>query len=178
MPGLHRTPEGLGTDLQPKNGQTRGYSAVGRQGRMFLLCYSPEWGAGSRPPTPGVQPPYPRPNFPSLPPPPFFPIFFFFLGYLRPKLGAIWSSLSPCTVINPILLTSAPNSDFLPPPPAHLIPAPRPFFAKSPPTPDPLTPGPPTPLSSPTPEGHKLLLNTRNNSGLLAIEIIKLHCRF
>ena len=42
MLGLHQTPEGLGTDLQPKNDQTRGYSGVGRQGRMFLLCYSPE----------------------------------------------------------------------------------------------------------------------------------------
>ena len=30
MLGLHRTPEGLGTDLRPKNGQTRGYSGVGR----------------------------------------------------------------------------------------------------------------------------------------------------
>ena len=39
---LHRTPKGLGTDLQPKNGQTRGYSEVGRQGHLFLLCYSPE----------------------------------------------------------------------------------------------------------------------------------------
>ena len=39
MLGLHRTPEGLGTDLRPKNDQTR---RVGRQGRMFLLCYSPE----------------------------------------------------------------------------------------------------------------------------------------
>ena len=38
MLGLHRTPEGLKT----KNGQTRGYSGVGRQGRMFLLCHSPE----------------------------------------------------------------------------------------------------------------------------------------
>ena len=42
MLGLHRTPGGLETDLRPKNGQTRGYSGVGRQGRMFLLCYSPE----------------------------------------------------------------------------------------------------------------------------------------
>ena len=42
MFGLHRTTEGLRTDLQPKNDQTRGYSGVGRQGRMFLLCYSPE----------------------------------------------------------------------------------------------------------------------------------------
>ena len=42
MLGLHRTPEGLGTDLRPKNDQTRGYSGVGRQGRMFLLCYSLE----------------------------------------------------------------------------------------------------------------------------------------
>ena len=42
MLGFHRTPEGLETDLRPKNGQTRGYSGVGRQGRMFLLCYSPE----------------------------------------------------------------------------------------------------------------------------------------
>ena len=41
MLGLHRTPEGLGTDSQPKNGQTRCYSGVGRQGCMFLLCYSP-----------------------------------------------------------------------------------------------------------------------------------------
>ena len=42
MLGLHRTPEGLGTDWRPKNGQTRGYGGVGRQGSMFLLCYSPE----------------------------------------------------------------------------------------------------------------------------------------
>ena len=42
MLGLHRTPEGLETDLRPKNGQTRGYSGVGRQGRMFLLCHPPD----------------------------------------------------------------------------------------------------------------------------------------
>ena len=42
MLGLDRTPEGLGTDLRPKNGQTRGHSGVGRQGRMFLLFCSPE----------------------------------------------------------------------------------------------------------------------------------------
>ena len=42
MLGLHRTPEGLGTDLWPKNGQTRGYSRVGQQGLMFLLSYSSE----------------------------------------------------------------------------------------------------------------------------------------
>ena len=42
MLGLHWTPEGLRTDLRPKNDQTRGHSGVGRQGRMFLLCYSPE----------------------------------------------------------------------------------------------------------------------------------------
>ena len=42
MLGLHQTPEGLRTDLRPKNDQTRGYSRVGRQGRMFLLCYSLE----------------------------------------------------------------------------------------------------------------------------------------
>ena len=42
MLGLHRTPEGLGTDLRRKSDQTRGYSGVDRQGRMFLLCYSPE----------------------------------------------------------------------------------------------------------------------------------------
>ena len=42
MLGLHRTLEGLETDLRPKNGQTQGYSGVGRQGRMFLLCYSSE----------------------------------------------------------------------------------------------------------------------------------------
>ena len=42
MLGLHRTPKGLQTDLRPKNGPTRGYWGVGRQGRMFLLCYSPE----------------------------------------------------------------------------------------------------------------------------------------
>ena len=42
MLGLHRTPEGLRADLRPKNDQTRGYSGVGRQGRMFLLCYSRE----------------------------------------------------------------------------------------------------------------------------------------
>ena len=42
MLGLHRTPDGFGTDLRPKNYQTRGYSGVGRQGRMFLLCYSPK----------------------------------------------------------------------------------------------------------------------------------------
>ena len=37
---LHRTPERHGTDLRPKNAQTRGYEGVGRQGRMFNLCYS------------------------------------------------------------------------------------------------------------------------------------------
>ena len=42
MLGLHRTLKGLGTDLRPKNNQTRGYSGVGRQACMFLLCYSPE----------------------------------------------------------------------------------------------------------------------------------------
>ena len=42
MLGLHRTPKGLGTDLRPKIDQSRGYSAVGRPGRMSLLCYSPE----------------------------------------------------------------------------------------------------------------------------------------
>ena len=42
MLGLHRTPEGLETDLRPKNGETQGSSGVGRQGRIFLLCYSPE----------------------------------------------------------------------------------------------------------------------------------------
>ena len=42
MLGLHQTSEGLGTHLRPKNYQTRGYSWVGQQGRMFLLCYSPE----------------------------------------------------------------------------------------------------------------------------------------
>ena len=41
MLGLHRTPEGLETDLRPKNGETRGYSGVGRQGRIFLLSCSP-----------------------------------------------------------------------------------------------------------------------------------------
>ena len=40
--GLHRTPEGLETDLQPKNGQTRDNSGVGWQGLLFLLCYSSE----------------------------------------------------------------------------------------------------------------------------------------
>ena len=42
MLSLHRTPEGLETDLRPKISQTSGYSRVGRQGRMFLICYSPE----------------------------------------------------------------------------------------------------------------------------------------
>ena len=42
MLGLDRTPEGLRIDLRPKKDQTRGYSGVGRQGRMFLLCYWPE----------------------------------------------------------------------------------------------------------------------------------------
>ena len=42
MLGSHRTPEGLGTDLRPKNDQIRVYSGVGRQGRMFLLCFLPE----------------------------------------------------------------------------------------------------------------------------------------
>ena len=42
MLGLHRTPEGLGTDLRQKIGQTHGNSRVDQQGRMFLLCYSPE----------------------------------------------------------------------------------------------------------------------------------------
>ena len=42
MLGLHGTPEGLRTNLQPENDQARGYSGVGWQGHMFLLCYSPE----------------------------------------------------------------------------------------------------------------------------------------
>ena len=42
MLGLHRSPKGLGTDLRPRNYQTRGYSGVGRQGRLIHLCYSPE----------------------------------------------------------------------------------------------------------------------------------------
>ena len=42
-------------------------------------------GAGgvSGTPNPGDQPPYPRPIFCSLPPPPFYP---YFLGYSRPKI--------------------------------------------------------------------------------------------
>ena len=32
----------LGLTYDQKNGQTRGYSGVGRQGRMFLICFSPE----------------------------------------------------------------------------------------------------------------------------------------
>ena len=42
MLGLHQTPEGLGTDLRPKMAKTLGYSGVGHQGRVFLLCYPPE----------------------------------------------------------------------------------------------------------------------------------------
>ena len=42
MLGLQRIPDGLETDLRPKYGQTRGYSGVGRQGRILLLCHSPE----------------------------------------------------------------------------------------------------------------------------------------
>ena len=42
MLGLHRTPEGLRTDLRPKKYQARGFSGVGRQGHMFRLCYSIE----------------------------------------------------------------------------------------------------------------------------------------
>ena len=42
MLGLQSIPEGLDTDLRPKYGQTRGYLGVGRQGRILLLCYSPE----------------------------------------------------------------------------------------------------------------------------------------
>ena len=42
MLGLHRTPEVLEIDLWPKNGQSRGYSGVGWQVRMSLLCYSPD----------------------------------------------------------------------------------------------------------------------------------------
>ena len=41
MLDLHRTHEGLETDFRPKNGETRGYSGVGRQSRMFLLFCSP-----------------------------------------------------------------------------------------------------------------------------------------
>ena len=43
MLGWQRIPEELETDLQPKYRQTRGYSGVGgRQGRILLVCYSPE----------------------------------------------------------------------------------------------------------------------------------------
>ena len=41
MLGLHRTPEGLETDLRPKMVKL-GYSGAGRQGRMFVLFYSTE----------------------------------------------------------------------------------------------------------------------------------------
>ena len=40
MVGLHRTAEGLGTDLRPKNDQTHVYSGDDWQSRIFLLCYS------------------------------------------------------------------------------------------------------------------------------------------
>ena len=42
MLGLQSIPEGLDIELRPKYGQTRGYSGVGRQGRILLLCYSSE----------------------------------------------------------------------------------------------------------------------------------------
>ena len=53
----------------------------GYQARIFFhITVLERWGrtGGGRsgPPTPGVQPPYPRPNFSSLPPPPFFSCFF------------------------------------------------------------------------------------------------------
>ena len=78
----------------------------------------------SRPPTPGVQPPYPRPIFSSLPPPHIFP---FFSG------------------------TPAQNSDFLPPPTAHLPhrPPPPPIFRQKKTTPVPLTPDPRPPCPPP-----------------------------
>ena len=45
-PGARFTPNSRGTwnwpTTEKKNHRTRGYSGVGRQGRMFLLCYSPE----------------------------------------------------------------------------------------------------------------------------------------
>ena len=62
-------------------------------------------GQGFWTPYPRVQPPYPRPNFPLLPPPPFFPLFFF--------SG-----------------TPVPNSNFLPPPIW-----PPPIFRQKPPYP-------------------------------------------
>ena len=70
---------------------------------------------GSGPPTPGVQPHYPAQFFPPYSPP---LLSYFFSG------------------------TPVQNSDFLPLSPAHLTPAPCPFFIKRSPTPAPLTPSP------------------------------------
>ena len=62
---------------------------------------------GSGPPTPGVQPPYPRPIFSYLPRPLFL---YFFFGYPRPKFRFLHTPRS-----------------------SH--PRPRPFFVKNSPTP-------------------------------------------
>ena len=70
----------------------------------------------SGPPTPRVQPPYPRPVFPPYPRP-LFSLFFF--GYPRP------------------------NSDFWPPAPAHLTPPP--YFSSQAPLPPPHQPRAPNP---------------------------------
>ena len=81
---------------------------------------------GSGPPTPGVQPPYPRPNFSPLTPPPFFP-YFFFSG------------------------TPAPNSDFRPRPAPIWRSPPAHFSLKATLPPTPYLLGPQPPMSSPTP---------------------------
>ena len=96
---------------------------------MSVLCGG---GQGGLDPLPPGFNPYPRPFFPSLPPPIFFLIFFF--GYPRPKFRF-----------------------FAPHPRPSAPPPPRPVLVKSPPTPAPLPPGP-RPLSSPTimHGGHQL----------------------
>ena len=81
-------------------------------------------------PYPRGSTPYPRPIFSSLPPPPFFPYFFF--GYPRPKFR---------------FLASAPS-------PSH--PRPPPIFRQKPPYPRPLNPRAPDPpvLLPPPPPPH------------------------
>ena len=79
-------------------------------------------GVGSGPPTPGVQPPYPRPFFLPIPAP-FFIIFF---GYPPPKIQIFYSrprSSDPC--LRPLFVKSPPphpvTSGPLPPVFPHIV---------------------------------------------------------
>ena len=81
----------------------------------------------------------------------------------------------PCPLFSRFFFsgTHAQNSDFLPPPHAHLTPAPCPFFVKSPPAPDPITPGPRPPCPPPYP----IITRSFPLAGISNVATIMQYCR-